>query len=154
MRAFVYERASSEAAAIHAASMLAQSPEAQGRPPVEYLAGGTTLVDLMKLDVMRPAKVVDLGALAGVHDVIPLRPTAFGLEPWSRCRPPPTIRRLSKTILSSPKACSSLRARNFATWRRLAAMCCNGPAARISAIPHGSHVTSAIPVRVAPRWTA
>jgi xanthine dehydrogenase YagS FAD-binding subunit len=40
------------------------------RAPVEYLAGGTTLVDLMKLDVMRPARVVDLGAIAGAHDAI------------------------------------------------------------------------------------
>ena len=46
MRAFVYDRASNDAAAIYAASVLAQSPEVQGRPPVEYLAGGTTLVDL------------------------------------------------------------------------------------------------------------
>src|ERR1700727_3303413 len=70
MRAFAYDRPSSEVAAIRAASMLAHLPEIQGRAPVEYLAGGTTLVDLMKLNVMRPAKVVDLGALAGAHDPI------------------------------------------------------------------------------------
>ena len=70
MRAFAYDRPSSEVAAIRAASMLAQLPLVQGRAPVEYLAGGTTLVDLMKLDVMRPAKVVDLGAIAGAHDAI------------------------------------------------------------------------------------
>src|ERR1700677_232106 len=70
MRAFAYDRPSSEVAAIRAASMLAHLPEIQGRAPVEYLAGGTTLVDLMKIDVMRPAKVVDLGALAGAHDAI------------------------------------------------------------------------------------
>ncbi len=28
--------------------------------PVQFLAGGTTLVDLMKLDVMRPARLVDI----------------------------------------------------------------------------------------------
>src|ERR1700733_11877656 len=70
MRAFAYERPSTETAAIRAASSLAQHPLAQGRAPVEYLAGGTTLVDLMKLDVMRPARVVDLGAIAGAHDAI------------------------------------------------------------------------------------
>jgi xanthine dehydrogenase iron-sulfur cluster and FAD-binding subunit A len=32
--------------------------------PVQFLAGGTTLVDLMKLDVMRPAHLVDINALA------------------------------------------------------------------------------------------
>jgi xanthine dehydrogenase YagS FAD-binding subunit len=70
MRAFAYERPSTETAAIRAASSLAQHPLAQGRAPVEYLAGGTTLVDLMKLEVMRPARVVDLGAIAGAHDAI------------------------------------------------------------------------------------
>src|ERR1700727_463335 len=74
MRAFAYDRASSEATAIRAASMLAQLPLVQGRAPVEYLAGGTTLIDLMKLDVMRPAKVVDLRALAGAHDAISMSP--------------------------------------------------------------------------------
>jgi len=59
--------------------MLAQLPEIQGRAPVEYLAGGTTLVDLMKLDVMRPAKVVDLGALAGAHDAISVSPDGVRL---------------------------------------------------------------------------
>jgi hypothetical protein len=43
---------------------------AQGRAPVEYLAGGTTLVDLIELDGVRPAKVVDLGAIAGAYEVI------------------------------------------------------------------------------------
>ena len=33
MRAFVYDRASNEAAAIHAASMLTQLPEVQAGPP-------------------------------------------------------------------------------------------------------------------------
>lgn len=31
--------------------------------PPQYLAGGTTLLDLMKLDVMRPPRVVDINAL-------------------------------------------------------------------------------------------
>lgn len=35
-----------------------------GRTDVAYLAGGTTLVDLMKLNVMTPASVVDITALA------------------------------------------------------------------------------------------
>ena len=31
--------------------------------PAQYLAGGTTLLDLMKLDVMRPQTVIDINAL-------------------------------------------------------------------------------------------
>jgi xanthine dehydrogenase YagS FAD-binding subunit len=57
MRPFVYERVSDPAAA-------AQSAAAQ-TAPVSYLAGGTTLVDLMKLDVMQPQRLIDINAL---HD--------------------------------------------------------------------------------------
>jgi len=37
---------------------------ASGDGGMEFLAGGTTLIDLMKLDVMRPTRVVDINALA------------------------------------------------------------------------------------------
>jgi xanthine dehydrogenase YagS FAD-binding subunit len=50
---FRYERPSNEEQAIHAA----------GADGGTYLAGGTTLVDLMRLDVMRPAQLVDIGRL-------------------------------------------------------------------------------------------
>src|SRR5437762_7241661 len=55
MRPFVYERASDASAAINLA----------GGMPGQFLAGGTTLIDLMKLDVMRPEHVVDINALGG-----------------------------------------------------------------------------------------
>jgi xanthine dehydrogenase YagS FAD-binding subunit len=52
MRPFQFTRADDDKAAI-----LAHQADAS------YLAGGTTLLDLMKLDVMRPAHVVDINAL-------------------------------------------------------------------------------------------
>lgn len=55
MRSFDYTRASSVDAAIAA--------HAPGTNTV-FLAGGTTLLDLMKLDIMRPARVVDIHKLA------------------------------------------------------------------------------------------
>jgi xanthine dehydrogenase YagS FAD-binding subunit len=55
MRAFAYERAMNPAEAAHAAAT------AQGG--AHYLAGGTTLFDLMKLDVMRPEMIVDINPL-------------------------------------------------------------------------------------------
>src|ERR1041385_2203093 len=55
MRHFIFERAESAASAVKAFG--AQRASAQ------YLAGGTTLLDLMKLDVMRPDTVVDINAL-------------------------------------------------------------------------------------------
>ncbi len=58
MRPFVYERVGDWAAATQAAGRL-------GSAPASYLAGGTTLVDLMRLEVMRPERVIDINAL---HD--------------------------------------------------------------------------------------
>ena len=79
MRAFAYERPSSDIAGVRAASALAQLPPVQGRVPVEFLAGGTTLIDLMKLDVMRPTTVVDLGGITAVHDAISVSPDGVQL---------------------------------------------------------------------------
>ena len=46
--------------------------------PVQYLAGGTTLIDLMKLDVITPANVVDISALTAPHGEI--EASASGLK--------------------------------------------------------------------------
>src|SRR5882672_421694 len=58
MRSFVFERADSPAAAI-----LAAAGRTQGAGEAQFLAAGTTLIDLMKLDVMRPEIVIDINAL-------------------------------------------------------------------------------------------
>ena len=63
MRPFAYERAVDASAAVRAAS--AGPADAHVRAPVQYLAGGTTLLDLMKIDVMRPERLIDLRPLAG-----------------------------------------------------------------------------------------
>ncbi len=55
MKAFIYERATGLA---DAARAVAEHPGAM------FLAGGTTLVDLMKLHVLTPDTVVDIGHLA------------------------------------------------------------------------------------------
>jgi xanthine dehydrogenase YagS FAD-binding subunit len=54
MRPFDYERANSPDAALTAF---------ERDQATAFLAGGTTLVDLMKLDVMRPRRVVDINGL-------------------------------------------------------------------------------------------
>jgi xanthine dehydrogenase YagS FAD-binding subunit len=61
MQPFFYERAADSATAAYAAAAAsARGDQAQ----VNYLAGGTTLLDLMKLDVMRPQTVIDINPLA------------------------------------------------------------------------------------------
>jgi xanthine dehydrogenase YagS FAD-binding subunit len=53
MNAFEYIRAQNEAGAVDEAHVAG----------ARYLAGGTTLVDLMRLEVLRPSRVVDISAL-------------------------------------------------------------------------------------------
>jgi xanthine dehydrogenase YagS FAD-binding subunit len=75
MRPFTYERADDLVAIAHAAV-----PTRPGDTDAEaqFLAGGTTLMDLMKLDVLRPRRVVDLGPLR--RDLAEIVPSAGGLR--------------------------------------------------------------------------
>jgi xanthine dehydrogenase YagS FAD-binding subunit len=65
MQSFDLIRASDRAAAIAAS---AESATAQQGASVRFLAGGTTLVDLMKLGVERPERVIDVNRL-GLDDI-------------------------------------------------------------------------------------
>jgi xanthine dehydrogenase YagS FAD-binding subunit len=60
MQTFGYSRAADEPAAVAAA---AKSKTAQQGANVRFIAGGTTLIDLMKLSVERPGSVVDINRL-------------------------------------------------------------------------------------------
>jgi xanthine dehydrogenase YagS FAD-binding subunit len=60
MDAFKFTRASAVPQAVQLASA---SPTAQQGATVRFVAGGTTLLDLMKLDVERPKLVVDINRL-------------------------------------------------------------------------------------------
>jgi xanthine dehydrogenase YagS FAD-binding subunit len=59
MRSFVYQRARGP----DEAAQLAASATA-GAKGIAFLAGGTTLTDLMKLNVMQPDTVIDINSLA------------------------------------------------------------------------------------------
>ena len=67
MRPFLYDRASVPGPATSALSAGLSETPVQGRLAAEYLAGGTTLLDLMKLDVMQPTRLVDVTPLARDH---------------------------------------------------------------------------------------
>lgn len=60
MRPFAYAQAADPQAAVRAAAVQA---DAHVRSPVQFIGGGTTLLDLMKLDVMRPEMLVDITPL-------------------------------------------------------------------------------------------
>lgn len=62
MRPFDYQQPTEVSAA---AALAAVPAAAHVQSPVQYMGGGTTLLDLMKLDVMRPTTVVDITRLEG-----------------------------------------------------------------------------------------
>ena len=62
MRPFTYALATSAPDAVRAATVPA---DAHVRSPVQLIGGGTTLLDLMKLDVMRPDRLIDVTPLDG-----------------------------------------------------------------------------------------
>jgi xanthine dehydrogenase YagS FAD-binding subunit len=64
MMPFNYQRSDDAAAAVKGSHWALDRRDApQVDYPAQYLAGGTTLIDLMKLNVMRPATVIDINAL-------------------------------------------------------------------------------------------
>jgi xanthine dehydrogenase YagS FAD-binding subunit len=55
MRSFTYERANSPAQAVAAAARVTDA---------KFLAGGTNLLDLMKLEIEAPPHLIDIGSIA------------------------------------------------------------------------------------------
>jgi xanthine dehydrogenase YagS FAD-binding subunit len=72
MRPFAYQRATDASSAVPALAAAATANGPLTEATVQPLAGGTTLIDLMKLDVMRPNVVVDINPLAGAWSTISL----------------------------------------------------------------------------------
>jgi xanthine dehydrogenase YagS FAD-binding subunit len=117
MRPFLYQRPENLADAVDTAS---QGP---GRMPptmaaAQYLAGGTTILDLMKLDVMRPEVLVDINQLdpAGMH--IDERPDGLYLGAFAtmaQTADHPRITRDYPVVAQSLELAASPQLRNMAT---------------------------------------
>jgi xanthine dehydrogenase YagS FAD-binding subunit len=73
MRPFVYQRAADVPSAVQALAAAASGNDALTEATIQPLAGGTTLIDLMKLDVMRPGALVDINPLASAWSKIELQ---------------------------------------------------------------------------------
>ena len=107
MRAFDYMRADDPAAAVKAANATSQ-----------YLAGGTTLLDLMKLDVMQPKQVIDINGLARNFGQIEAGPNGLRLGAFvhmSEAADHPAIRRDYPVLAQSLTLAASAQLRNMAT---------------------------------------
>jgi len=116
MHPFVYQRAMTAETAVRFAGM-----GEQGAPPLRtsYLAGGTTLVDLMRLGVMQPDLVVDINPLSGTSDgriVIDRRGLRLGaLVHMSEAADHPDIQAEYPIIAQSLKLAANAQLRNMAT---------------------------------------
>jgi xanthine dehydrogenase YagS FAD-binding subunit len=112
MRPFIYERVTSATAA--------QSPvAATAGAPASYLAGGTTLVDLMKLEVMRPERIIDINALSDtVHGRIEISQNGLRLGALVRMADAaehPDIAQQYPVVAQSLKLAASPQLRNMAS---------------------------------------
>ncbi len=115
MRPFEYSRAPNLA---EAARLGAATGQGQADAPTQYLAGGTTLVDLMKLDVLRPRIVVDLRALRVRHSSISLRADGLHLGAFASMAgvaDDSHVQRDYPVIADSLKLAASAQLRNMAT---------------------------------------
>ncbi len=117
MHPFVFERVDSPAAAMRAATGAPSGSTLQN--PVQFLAGGTTLLDLMKLEVMQPQTVVDIN---GLDDTAlgRIEATRGGVRLGALVRMAdaaenPIIRRDCPMIAQSLKLAASQQIRNMAS---------------------------------------
>jgi xanthine dehydrogenase YagS FAD-binding subunit len=109
MRPFHYEHAANRAEALKAASADAGAA---------YLAGGTTMVDLMKLDVLRPTALIDINALARDHGEIRADATGLRLGALARMSDvaaDPAVRRDYPMVAQALDLAASPQIRNMAS---------------------------------------
>ena len=118
MRPFVYETVFTPTDAVVSAS--AASRPSQADRTVSFLAGGTTLVDLMKLDVMRPTHLIDINPLAKDPNTSRIQVSGHGLRigalvRMSEAAAHPTVLRDYPVIADSLALAASSGLRNMAS---------------------------------------
>ena len=110
MRSFTYEKADTLAEAV--------TSIAQGGAGARFIAGGTTLYDLMKLNVEAPATVIDITGLRelATFDTSGKEELVFGaLAPMSDVSADPTLMRDYPALSESLWRAASQQLRNMAT---------------------------------------
>jgi len=118
MRPFTYQRATDPDVAVEALSAAAAANKPLTQASAQPLAGGTTLIDLMKLDVMRPAVIVDINPLAHGWSAIEPRSENLrlgALAKMSDVAAHDEILRDYPVIAHSLKLAASAQLRNMAT---------------------------------------
>jgi xanthine dehydrogenase YagS FAD-binding subunit len=115
MRPFAYSRASDAAGATRLGGATGQG---QVDAPTQFLAGGTTLIDLMRLDVLRPTTVVDIAALQPGYSRIEAGPTGLrlgALAKMSAAADHPAVLHDYPVIAQALQQAASAQLRNMAS---------------------------------------
>ena len=115
MRPFTYERVADPAQASRAGR---ETGQGQGDAPVQYLAGGTTLIDLMKLNVLQPERVVDITPLRARYSDIQAGPDGLrlgALATMAATADHPVVLRDYPALAESLQLAASAQLRNMAT---------------------------------------
>src|SRR5436190_8156287 len=118
MRSFSFQRATDPSAAVQALSTSSPTDNPLTEADSQPLAGGTTLIDLMKLDVMRPRMLVDINPLSPVWSAIDLSGGHLRLGAMARMSDVAAdedIRRNYPIIADALKLAASPQIRNMAT---------------------------------------
>jgi xanthine dehydrogenase YagS FAD-binding subunit len=118
MRPFAYQRASDAPAAVQALAAAAAGNNPLTASTIQPLAGGTTLIDLMKLDVMRPNVIVDINPLASAWSAINLEGGNLRLGALARMSDVaanPEIQHYYPLVADALKLAASPQLRNMAT---------------------------------------
>ena len=115
MLPFTYIRAADERQALKAG---VDTGQGQVDAPTQYLAGGTTLLDLMKIEVLRPRNVVDIKALADRHARIESRSDGLHLGAFAtmaQAADDPMINRDYPVVAQTLALAASAQLRNMAS---------------------------------------
>jgi xanthine dehydrogenase YagS FAD-binding subunit len=117
MRPFAYQRAADASSAVQALAA-ADGNDPLTQAAIQPLAGGTTLIDLMKLDVMRPSAVVDINPLASSWSAINLEGGNLRLGALARMSDVaanPEVQHNYPVVADALKLAASPQLRNMAT---------------------------------------
>jgi xanthine dehydrogenase YagS FAD-binding subunit len=117
MRPFIYQRATDPNAAMTALSANSGNNPSTNAA-VQALAGGTTLIDLMKLDVLQPQALVDINPLTGSWSEINVEGGNLRLGALARMSDvaaDPEVEKYYPVIADSLKLAASPQLRNMAS---------------------------------------
>jgi len=141
MRAFTYERANTP---VEAAAVVARTPGAK------FIAGGTNLLDLMKLQIETPTHLVDVNGLK-LNTIEPTPEGGFRSAHLSVTPTSPPTSAFGATTVSCHGRCSPARPASCATRRRRQGTFSSAPAAptfttRLSLATNGNPAAAARPL--------